>query len=50
MSLVSILAEFYRVITALEHAEIDYAVCGGIAVAIHGCPRVTNDLDLLVIR
>jgi len=31
-----------------DAAGVDYAICGGIAVAIHGVPRATDDLDLLV--
>jgi len=33
---------------ALGELNIDYAVCGGIALAIHGHPRFTQDIDLLV--
>lgn len=32
----------------LNAAGVDYAICGGIAVAIHGVPRATDDLDFLV--
>jgi hypothetical protein len=27
---------------------VEYAVCGGLAVAIHGYPRATKDMDFLV--
>ena len=27
---------------------IEYAVCGGIALAIHGYPRLTRDIDVLI--
>jgi len=27
---------------------VDYALCGGVALAIHGVPRATQDIDLLV--
>jgi hypothetical protein len=33
---------------ALEVASLPYAICGGIAVGIHGAPRATRDVDLLV--
>ncbi len=46
----SFLDEVAGVFDALEAARIDYAVCGGIAVAIHGHPRFTKDIDLLVRR
>ncbi len=42
--------EFSSIIDALTEASIDYAVCGGIAVAIHGYPRFTKDIDLLVLK
>ena len=35
-------------IGALEAAGADYAVCGGLAMAIHGLPRATVDIDLVV--
>lgn len=33
---------------ALGEASVPFAICGGIAVTIHGAPRLTDDLDLLV--
>lgn len=40
--------ELHAIARALRQAEIDYAVCGGIAVTIHGATRTTKDIDLLV--
>jgi hypothetical protein len=40
--------EFANLIGALEAAGADYAVCGGLAMAIHGFPRATIDVDLVV--
>jgi hypothetical protein len=40
--------EFAALIAALEAAEAEYAVCGGLAMAIHGHPRATIDVDLVV--
>ena len=40
--------ELLGIIDALNDAEIDYAICGGIAVAFYGYPRFTKDIDLLV--
>jgi hypothetical protein len=40
--------EFATLIGALETAGADYAVCGGLAMAIHGFPRATIDVDLVV--
>jgi hypothetical protein len=31
-----------------RRARVDFAICGGIAVTIHGAPRFTKDIDLLV--
>ncbi len=42
--------ELHAVARALHDAEIPYAVCGGIAVTIHGATRTTKDIDLLVAR
>ena len=33
---------------ALEANELEYAVCGGIALGIHGFPRFTVDIDILI--
>lgn len=40
--------ELTKLIEALERASIDYAVCGGIAMAIWQFPRATVDIDLLI--
>ncbi len=40
--------EFVALVDALEKARLPYAVCGGLAMAIHGLPRATIDVDLLV--
>ena len=40
--------EFRSVIGALEAADVPYALCGGLAVALHARPRATQDIDLLV--
>lgn len=42
--------ELHAVARALHTAKIPYAVCGGIAVTIHGATRTTKDIDLLVAR
>ncbi|TDI43123.1 MAG: hypothetical protein E2P02_11880 [Acidobacteria bacterium] len=42
--------ELRDVTEAFLDADIDYAVCGGMAVAIHGYPRFTKDLDFLVLE
>ncbi len=40
--------EFKALIDLLNRDGIDYAVCGGVAVAFHGYPRLTDDIDILV--
>lgn len=40
--------ELLALIDALNNQAVDYALCGGIAVAFHGYPRFTKDIDLLV--
>lgn len=40
--------ELYRLIRALGDARVDYALCGGLALAVHGKVRATIDIDLLV--
>jgi hypothetical protein len=41
--------EFLRLVEALDKGEVDYALCGGMALAVHGSPRATIDIDLLVL-
>jgi len=40
--------ELKDVTAALDASAVDYALCGGVALAIHGVPRATQDIDLLV--
>ncbi len=42
--------ELFSLVDCLTAAGIDYAVCGGLAVALHGYPRATRDIDLLIDR
>jgi hypothetical protein len=41
--------ELRTLIRALDEHEIDYALCGGIAMAIYNHPRATIDIDLLIL-
>ena len=43
-----LLEEFQRITRGLDDAGVPYAVVGALAVAIHGAPRATTDIDLLV--
>ena len=40
--------DFRDLLVELADAGADFAVVGGYAVAFHGCPRATKDLDILV--
>jgi predicted nucleotidyltransferase len=40
--------ELKGALKALDDARIDYALVGGLAVAVWGAPRATKDIDLLV--
>jgi hypothetical protein len=40
--------ELSRLVKALDDRPIDYALCGGIAMAVHDRPRATVDIDLLI--
>lgn len=40
--------ETMALLTDLERHGIPYAVAGALALAIHGVPRATTDIDLLV--
>ncbi len=40
--------ELRKIIEILDRNGIEYALCGGIAMAVHGSPRATVDIDLLI--
>ena len=44
----TLLDELSQIIFALEDGGIEYAVCGGLALAIHGFVRATLDIDILI--
>jgi hypothetical protein len=43
---VDLFAEVVALAAALDVAAVDYAICGGVALAIHGAPRATKDILL----
>ena len=43
-----LLDELKRLITKLNEENIEYALCGGLAMAIYALPRATLDIDLLI--
>jgi len=44
----TLLNEFARLTAELDGRQIPYAVCGGWALTIHGAPRATVDIDLMI--
>ncbi len=48
--MLTLLDEFRQVITALNEEKIEYAICGGIAMAIHGFLRATVDIDIVILQ
>jgi hypothetical protein len=45
---VNLVDELHAISAALGRAEIRYAICGGVAVTIHGATRSTKDIDVLI--
>jgi len=43
-------AELISLIDLLNEAGVNYAVCGGLAMALHGHVRGTKDIDLLILK
>jgi hypothetical protein len=41
--MLDIYEEFLKLVEALNERAIDYALCGGMAMAVHGLPRATVD-------
>jgi hypothetical protein len=41
--------ELRKLISLLDEHEINYALCGGLAMAIHARPRSTIDIDMLIL-
>lgn len=48
--MLDLLDEFRALAAALDAGAVEFAVCGGLAVAVHARPRATLDVDLLVPR
>jgi hypothetical protein len=46
--MIDLFDELIAVTRALDERQVAYAVCGGMAMAIHSVPRNTIDLDLLI--
>src|SRR5512138_2163177 len=48
--MIDIYEELHRLIRAFEDRGLGYALCGGLAMAVHGRPRATMDIDLIVVE
>ena len=46
--MIDLYEELKGLVRQLDESRVDYALCGGIALAIYGIPRATVDLDLLI--
>jgi hypothetical protein len=46
--LLDLFDELCGIVACLEKANIEFALCGGLAVAVYSTPRFTEDIDLLV--
>ncbi|HWN10620.1 MAG TPA: hypothetical protein VNO50_15380 [Pyrinomonadaceae bacterium] len=46
--MIDILDELRRLVAMLDEHGIDYALCGGMAMGVHGLARTTIDIDLLI--
>lgn len=44
----SLIADLRRVLDALHEHGLDYALCGGMAVIVHGHVRSTTDIDFVI--
>jgi hypothetical protein len=47
-SSIDLFEESRRLLEALEGRGIEYALVGAVALAVHGVPRATTDIDLLI--
>lgn len=47
--MIDLLSELRRIVQTFDDHAIDYALCGGVALAIYGIPRATIDIDLMIL-
>lgn len=40
--------EFSQLVNELNKEQVDYALCGGLAMAVYAFPRATLDIDILI--
>ena len=46
--MLNLFEELTAIVAALDANGIEYALCGGLAMAVHAFPRATVDIDLLI--
>ncbi len=44
----NLVPELNNITSSLDEHGIEYAVCGGLSMAIHGFPRATMNIDILI--
>jgi hypothetical protein len=47
--MLDLLNELRRLVQVLDDREIEYALCGGMAMGVHGRARTTLDIDVLIL-
>ena len=47
--MLDILDELRDLVAVFEEREVDYALCGGMAMGVYGLARTTIDIDLLIL-
>jgi hypothetical protein len=47
--MLDLLDELRNVLARLDEAGVPHALCGGLAMAVHGFPRATVDIDVLAL-
>lgn len=45
--MIDVYGELVALLSGFEAAHVDYALCGALALAVHGAPRATKDIDLI---
>ncbi|MCR9293357.1 MAG: nucleotidyltransferase family protein [bacterium] len=46
--MIQLRTELLKIVRCFNDANIDYGLCGGLAVAVHGYVRATKDIDILI--
>jgi hypothetical protein len=44
---IDVYEELVALLHALDEDQIEYALCGALALAVHGAPRATKDIDII---